>query len=191
MGAAGSCGRFRSGACSGDGGGNRASWGLRRGRWVALLGSILADFCSFGRAPSQAAGRPVWTDGARRAVRVARAGKSSLVATLGRQTCGHLQVPLVALGAGVAAQGAVSALAAGACGDGASRATRISPRRRVRQRLARKPKWRTRMKPLGRTWSRKRRTSSSRVSASGRLPRTRAVAGSVGIRCTRKSCRKP
>ena len=98
-----------------------------------------------------------------------RASRSSWVAARRRQMGGHLQAPLVALGAGVAVAECGFRLGRRACGDVATGATRISPRCQARQRLVRKPKWRTPMKPLGRTWSRKRRTSSSPVSASRRL----------------------
>ena len=98
-----------------------------------------------------------------------RASRSAWVAARRRQMGGHLQAPLVALGAGVAVAECGFRLGRRACGDVATGATRISPRCQARQRLVRKPKWRTRMKPLGRTWSRKPRTSSSPVSASRRL----------------------
>ena len=87
---------------------------------------------------------------------------------------GHQQAPLVALGAGVAVAECGFRLGRRACGDVATGATRISPRCQARQRLVRKPKWRTRMKPLGRTWSKKPRTSSSPVSASRRLSTDRS-----------------
>ena len=103
---------------------------------------------------------------------------------------GYLHLSLATCGAGAAVAGAVCSLAAATGGGGASRAAGISLRGLAGQRLARKPKWRTRMKPLGRTWSRKRRTSSSQSAPADACPGTRAVAGSVGIRCTEKALQK-
>ena len=71
-----------------------------------------------------------------------RASRTSRVTALRRQMGGYLHSPLATLGAGV--EGMDWSLASAACGGGASRAARISLRRLARQRLARKPKWRTR-----------------------------------------------
>ena len=175
--------------------GGQRRWGRKPGILGAPKGPLggawgprLADFRGSGRAPSQAAGRPVRTGWARRAVRVASGSVPPGLRRWGARWAVTCRRPWRHLGQGSRRRGRFPPWPRRACGDGASRATRICAKTPGATAVGEEAEVAHPHEALGQHMEQEAPDQFLPVSPAGACPRTRAVARSVGIRCTRMPC---